>query len=569
MLIEARTVPDALQEPALRWWRGARFTIGWKGHCVFGRREAGAATMAALAAALERRPLAELCGELLGVFGLFVWDRRTGTWQVACDNAGFYKIFHDEQRVGTDFLALAAARGARAAEIPAEAMLEFVAHGGLFGGRTFLPEVQELAAHEVLLLGPPAPGRPGLRRVKKRLDEPATVEPDFLLDHFDRLVPSLRPRRLSLDLTGGFDSRLLAALASHHGLVFEAATSGEPGSPDVAIARRAAAVLGVPLHVTRQHGLDRLEAELPRIFAEGGGLTDVYKFHRDRAVALARLARGIELFLHGAAGAIYKDFFVHHEFPFYHRTEPDLARFYRLRVAPVQLPAACLTPWGRELHRAIVARTLERFAVQRAATNHATYDRIAYFVRAPEDYGHQLSSYVNLGLDVVAPLAEHGNVVRGIRLSSWSRCMHGFHRRLITRLRPDLAALLTTDGYSASTALAHLPGDLLGYGRNELRRALDKASQRLIGRRLWGKAGDRQLNAPDFVDRLRATRQFEAALELFQARGILAPGLRPEQVREPHVGRMITVGMCVAAFDAAGGARAGAARRGVAVAASS
>jgi hypothetical protein len=190
-------------------------------------------------------------------------------------------------------------------------------------------------------------------------------------------------------------------------------------------------------------------------------------------------------------------------------------------------------------------------------------------VRAPEDYGHQLSSYVNLGLDVVAPLAEHGNVVRGIRLSSWSRCMHGFHRRLITRLRPDLAALLTTDGYSASTALARLPGDLLGYGRNELRRALDKASQRLIGRRLWGKAGDRQLNAPDFVDRLRATRQFEAALELFQARGILAPGLRPEQVREPHVGRMITVGMCVAAFDAAGGARAGAARRGVAVAASS
>jgi hypothetical protein len=539
MLIDARTVPDGLQEHALRWWRGARFVIGWKGHCVLGRRQAGAPTMAALAAALERRPLADLCGELIGVFGLFVWDRRTGRWQIAGDNAGFYKIFHDEARAGTDFLELAAARKARSAEVPADAMLEFVAHGGLFGGRTFLPQVRELGADRVLLLEESAAGRSDVRLVVKRLDEPARAEPDFLLDYFDRLAPSLRSRRLGLDLTGGFDSRLIAALVDRHGLPFEAT-----------IARAAAAVLAAPMFVVRQAGLDRLEQELPQAFRQGGGLTDVCKFHRDRAVALARLGRGIELFLHGAAGAISKGFFVHHEFPFYHRTEPDLARFYRLRVAPVAIPAGHLTRAGRELRRAIEADTLALLARQRGATNHETYDRVSYFVRAPEDYGHQLSSYVNLGLDVVAPLAEHWNVARGIRLPSWSRAMHGFHRRLITRHRPDLAALGTTDGYSASATLARLPGDLWGYGRNELRRAIDKASQRLFGRRLWGKAGDNHLNAPGFVPGLRATRQFRDALALFEARGLLVPGLRPEAVRDLHVGRMITVGMCLEALDA-------------------
>ena len=44
------------------------------------------------------------------VFGLFVWDRRDGSWQVAGDNSGLYKIFYDAergesvQRIGTSFL---------------------------------------------------------------------------------------------------------------------------------------------------------------------------------------------------------------------------------------------------------------------------------------------------------------------------------------------------------------------------------------------------------------------------------------------------------------------------------
>ena len=62
---------------------------------------------------------------------------------------------------------------------------------------------------------------------------------------------------------------------------------------------------------------------------------------------------------------------------------------------------------------------------------------------------------------------------------------------------------------------------------------------------------DKEFNAADFLPRLRATPQFAQALDLLKERGILAAELRAEQVRDVHVGRLLTAGMCLAALDAA------------------
>jgi hypothetical protein len=268
-------------------------------------------------------------------------------------------------------------------------------------------------------------------------------------------------------------------------------------------------------------------------------------------MALARLRRGIEVFLHGGCGGHYNDFFFHHEFPRYGRRDAAIARFYDLRVAPERLPPGYLAPEGQALLREIRARTLARFAAQRATTGHETCDRIGYFVRAPEAYGHQLSGYINLGLDVVAPFAERANVLQAMRIPPWSRFMHRFHRRLTTRLRPDVAALPTTEGYCALSAPQALPGILGGLCRNELRRLVSKSSQRLLGRRLWAKPGANHTDSPHFLPRLRRTGSFAAALALFKERGLVADELRPEEVRAAHVGRILTAGMCLAALEEA------------------
>lgn len=78
-------------------------------------------------------------------------------------------------------------------------------------------------------------------------------------DVAEALIASVAPLRtldhpVRLGLTGGRDSRLLAALLSSAGVPVTTYTSGLPGDPDVVVAQEVAARLGVPHKVTAPMG---------------------------------------------------------------------------------------------------------------------------------------------------------------------------------------------------------------------------------------------------------------------------------------------------------------------------
>ena len=70
-----------------------------------------------------------------------------------------------------------------------------------------------------------------------------------VLEHFASLKKSLSGRALSVDATGGFDSRLVLCLLGNQSLPFELAISGLPGTADTEIARQIATMLGRPFHL--------------------------------------------------------------------------------------------------------------------------------------------------------------------------------------------------------------------------------------------------------------------------------------------------------------------------------
>ncbi|MBB6170695.1 hypothetical protein HNR23_000755 [Nocardiopsis mwathae] len=88
----------------------------------------------------------------------------------------------------------------------------------------------------------PEPARPGRRRRARTVDELA-----------DALVAAVEPVRrhpegVSLSLTGGRDSRVIAAALHAAGIGFRATTRGVDDHPDVVLARRICAALGVGDH---------------------------------------------------------------------------------------------------------------------------------------------------------------------------------------------------------------------------------------------------------------------------------------------------------------------------------
>ena len=66
MLISPSTEPNGLHETGLRWHKGSRFTIGWKGHLFLAGLTGGEESVRRLAELLATRPLAELASDILG-----------------------------------------------------------------------------------------------------------------------------------------------------------------------------------------------------------------------------------------------------------------------------------------------------------------------------------------------------------------------------------------------------------------------------------------------------------------------------------------------------------------------
>jgi hypothetical protein len=472
------------------------------------------------------------------VFGLLVHDKAEGGWRAATDNAGLYKIFHDDQGASTSFLGLVRARRVGRDRVDPAALVEFLAHGQVFAPHTFVAGIHKLRGRELLELAPGAP--PRLRA--KAL--PAAVEggTEAVLGRFAALARSLDGRALSVDATGGFDSRLIACLLHAKGLRFELAASGLPGTADTEIAATMARLLGEPFHLSG-HDLDDLDASLVATFRAGDGLTDLRRFHRDRQLALSRLGRGVEVMAHGGGGEIFRDYHVIQDFPLYDSRRVAFGRFYDLRQTPVTLPPDALSPAGRELLAALKPATIARYEEHRAPTNSQTYDRVYYFLRHPEFFGQYYANYINMGLDVAAPFLDYDNAMIGIGLGGWRGFFHAWHRRVLTAHCPKLAALPTAEGFSASAEPLRVLADLRAYAATQLRRAGKKASQRLTGKTRFHTVGAFVADAPGFVGRLRGSAHFPVALERLRAAGVLAAGETGAGLRDGHVGRALTLGM--------------------------
>ena len=538
MLIAADTPPSGLAEVGLHWWSDERFVIGWKGHLYLPGERAGAASMPGLARLLARLSLAEAVPHLDGVFGLFVHDRQAPGWQIAVDHAGLYKVFHDGQGAGTSLLELLAARPRTRADVAPELLLAFVQHGYVVAPETFVAGVSKLCHDEVLEL------RPGLapRLLRKAMPPTAGNDTGTVIRYFADLARSLEGRRVSVDVTGGFDSRLIACMLAYHGLDYEIAITGRDGAADIVLAARVAATLGRPFH-PHHHDIGRLEDELAVVFRLADGQHEIRGFHRDWQNACARLGRGVGVIAHGGGGDMFKDFQVVHDFPRYNSPRIDLERYYDLRIAPLRLPAAALSPQAQLLVPGIRRRMLERMAAYKAATNNETFDRISFYLRDPEFFGRYYSNYINLGLDVVAPYLDWRNAAVARSISPWRRMMNRWHRGVMTQHCPAVAALPTTDGYTASSELRFLPANLLGFARNNARRAMRKAAQRLLGRTLFEKAGVAEFNAPDYLAALRRSDAFARAVAQLQRAGVLAEPLDPAILPDHHVPRLLTAGL--------------------------
>ena len=513
--------------------------VHWTGFAFMRGHASGDASLERFAARAATDGVGAAAAELRGLYLALVEDPRRRETCAFVDPSGFFHAFRSPAGAGDDLLALARAGRCTTADLDPESAAELVTQGQVAFGRTTLRPIRRIGAAEIVRL-PWSAEAPAI--MEKTLPALWTPPGRGLSAQLEQLAPALAGRRISLDLTGGLDSRLLAVALSALGVEFETATVGAAGSEDVRLAARVAAAMGCAHHATL-HDPGALPAELDSLLTGSGCQVDPLTSQRELQLQRARAARGVDLVLHGAGGEGLKDFFWQQDFPRYRAARADLRRLWRMRIERPGARSAPLAGAYGEAAARLTASTVERLEAYRVPGNTTTYDRIYFEVRSRDVAGRALTLRSRI-VPTYAPFADLDVQRLAYSLPRRTRAFAGLHRRRLTALAPDIARLPTTDaGMTGSSAGAAIPGDAVRW-----------AGARTL--RLAGKLGPAALRRPSpesplppLVRVLRTMPELDAAVQRLRAEGILRPDATADGLADGHAGGVVALARLLEELD--------------------
>ncbi len=399
----------------------------------------------AWAGTLNRRPAAMTAPleALEGQFSLVRLGADGASVEVATDALGMKPLFvavgEAETHVSTSALVLARHLGAR----PSLAGIEVFLRGGIQFGRTTQWEgIERLRPAEVRRFdaggGRPAPATSSLPALQPEIASLSLAEAAELC--IERALPALAERyegeRLWVDLTGGFDSRLLSLLVARAGAEPIANTFGGPDDEDVRIARRIALArdwpwtrIGLP-----EDWPQRLPVEVAGAVAWGDGhldalpLAGVLAGHREKAATAS-------LLLNGGGGEEFRDHPWGHELWRAGRsTEVDYARLIAWRILlPVDLSALRADPTAAAT--ALLREELEARVAPFAGRPNTFQDDLLYAYKMTGHSGaYQAAAGATIDLEV--PFYLRPILLSAISVAPRHRRFHSLMRAMMRATRP-------------------------------------------------------------------------------------------------------------------------------------
>ncbi|HKJ86382.1 MAG TPA: asparagine synthase-related protein [Spirochaetia bacterium] len=251
--------------------------------------------------------------------------------------------------------------------------------------------------------------------------------------------PELGPMRIAL--TGGRDSRLLAAVTAAAGVSFSSFTMGAPESNDAVLASEVARICGAPhevLPVSRERVVLQWDALARRTIEQNDGMVSLWQAadYLDRPAATDQ----IEVHLGGLGGEIARSYYL---------PPQALVRTASLEGVQKILSPPRTAPPGHLLQSAAFSAASEHVRETLAGYAGAglgyldTASAYYTFERVRRWGGAQSMKYRGL-LDPVLPLCTRPWIRAAFALAPHERALSPLHFRLIQRLDPELHAMPLT-----------------------------------------------------------------------------------------------------------------------------
>jgi hypothetical protein len=447
------------------------FVAIWRGFLFVRGEVAGRESVQALLSSFRRQGSEATLALAKGSFLLAILDCQSGEIFICVDPFGLVRMFVAAAAISDDLFELIKTLGYYEDHLDFAALAFFLRSGFYGMGRTIDRRVRFLAGDEIARISSSG----DLHWLRKALPVFHNAPQEFDFDAYLRDVRvAVRGQRISLDLTGGYDSRLLAACLKDS--LVETATTGQPGNLDVAIARNVASALKLP-HITARHDISGFAERAPTLLHLTHGQTGLLTYDHVYQLTRERQARGVTLILAGIGGELWKDILWLQDFPFL-SGPPDFERLYQTRLEPRALSAAQLDPSFATAFEAAKEAYLvtmkQRFGtLPRTAANDSVYA----FLRIPYTAGPSVTAGIRMGLPTFSPLYDLEGALESMRKAPRERLFARWHRETIARYAPEITNLRTDDGLSARSGLAAL-ADVPSYVSNKVLRLTQKIAQR-------------------------------------------------------------------------------------------
>lgn len=503
--------------------------------------------------------------ELDGQFALVGYDERDDEAVVASDPMGMLALYVAE-RDGTTYVCTSSLALARLLRVDANrlALQTFLLTGYHFGSGSNWTGVRRLEPATALRLG--AAGRreetwwrPTIDRDVQRLSFSASVD-HAIAASVEVLANRFRGTHgLSVDLTGGFDSRLMALLLQRAGVEFHANTRESPDRVDLALAGRIARLSGWPweaLHLP-QDWAQVLPGRLEHALAWGDATLEVLQLSRVLHTH-ERLAQRRPDLLSAGGGEHFQWYAWETEFIGGLSTKVNYDNWIDMRlIRPVDHSVLRGSP--RSEVREDLRRRMTAWAEPYRDERNTTQLDVLYAYKSTGHFGAYRSADDGL---LRAQLPFYFRRIFETAFSSRFRYRnsHRLMRHMIERLDPQVAALPTTRGGPAQPWRASTVHRFAPYYGKLARKAVTKVSGRVLGTPLlqdtsgFGWAPQANATVLAHLDRtgllpsvgeLRSRELYDAG----RLRDLLQRATRPDFHEHALLGRVITVEMALAATD--------------------
>lgn len=243
MIIDARSITPLSPTPELSTWSNGKFRLTWRGSLFVPGHRTGSASAKAFVDLVVAGGLRAALIQTFGQFLAVLVDLKTAERRVFVDSGGIFKAFANNDWVSSSYLELVNRSHLRRADFCLDKAAEFLQFGFLISTKTLTHSIRLLNGGEVIRFA-----NNGM--TVEHLEMPGLDDANAPLMHLEELFPILasvlEDESVSVDLTGGFDSRLVATMLAHHGASFETSLSGISTMKDAIIGKRVAELLGRP-----------------------------------------------------------------------------------------------------------------------------------------------------------------------------------------------------------------------------------------------------------------------------------------------------------------------------------